>query len=223
MKRFALFDFDGTIAKGDSIISFLLYSWKHKKMTTKELFAALGGFGAYAFGKINDTQAKEKAIAFLKGKTQAEMAPFFESWYEQKLAKKIFAKGAEEIQKMQGEGYIVLVITASPDAYLAPFQKAYGIKDIIGTRVDKDENGVYSGHISGNNCRGIEKSLRLAEYLAAKGWGLDTQQSYAYGNSTHDEAMLYLVANPVLINPSRKLKKAFPNGQVKKWTERVKG
>ncbi|NLB91192.1 MAG: HAD-IB family hydrolase [Clostridiales bacterium] len=197
------------------------YSYKKKKMTFAQLKDGVKGFFAYAFGKISDTAAKEKAMAFLQGKTVEEMASFCQLWYEEKLSKKIFQKADEEIRLMQKQGKQVLVITASPDFYLAPFQKAYGITQIIGTRVDRNEQGIFSGHISGNNCRGIEKNLRLAEYLAAKGWQLNTEKSYGYGNSANDEAMLSLVKHPVLVNPDRKLKKAYPEGKRVKWKKRV--
>lgn len=221
MKNFALFDFDGTIAKGDSIISFLYYGWKNKQATTKHLFKAINGYIRYVFGKTSDTKAKEIAISFLEGKNKEEVQAFCQKWYDEKLSKKIFVQAAEEIEALKKKGHTILVITASPDAYMEPFKKAYGISEIIGTRVDLDEQGVYSGRISGNNCRGLEKNLRLAEYLAAKGWVLNTEESYGYGNSSHDEAMLHLVANPVLVNPSKNLKKAFPKGEIRIWKKQV--
>ncbi len=217
MEHFALFDFDGTIAKGDSIISFMWYSFVKKEMTLKQLLKAGTAYMGYAFGRIDDTQAKEVAISFLQGKQQAYVQAFCQKWYDEKMASKIFVQAAAEIDQLKKEGCLVLVITASPDVYMDPFKKAFGITDVIGTRVDIDNQNIYSGRISGNNCRGIEKNLRLAEYLAAKGWTLDTEKSCGYGNSSHDEAMLHLVGKPVLINPSKKLKKAFSGARIEKW------
>ncbi len=217
METFALFDFDGTICKGDSIVSFLKYSLKHKQMTLKDLAKGLWGYTLYVFKRISSTQAKERGMAFLKGKTQKEVEAFCQKWYDEKLSKKIFEKAKEEIKTHQKNHIKVLVVTASPDLYLNPFKEDYGIIDIIGTRIDVDEKGICTGRISGENVRGLEKNLRIAEYLAAKGWTVDTEKSWGYGNSIYDEPMLHLVGNPVLINPSKKLKKAFPKGKVEKW------
>ena len=222
MEKFALFDFDGTLAKGDSILSFLGYSFKKKLVGLKGIGKGLWAYAGYSFGKVSDTAAKEKAMAFIAGKTQEEMTVFCEDWVEKKLSKKLFTQGIEELRDLAEKGYKILLITASPDFYLDPLLKRLPITDIIGTRMDKNEEGVFSGRISGNNCRGIEKNLRLAEYLAAKGWQLSTLESYGYGNSGYDEAMLTLVANPVLVNPSKSLQKAFPKGRVVNWKKTEK-
>ena len=190
-------------------------------MTYKELFKGMWGYVLYAFKRLSSTQAKERGMAFLKGKSHQEIENFCQKWYEEKLSKKIFQKAKEEIESHQEKGIKVLVITASPDIYLAPFKKEYGIIDIIGTRIDMDEKGFFTGRISGENVRGLEKNLRIAEYLAAKGWTLDTEKSWGYGNSIYDEPMLRLVGNPVLINPSQKLKKAFPKSKTENWKKPV--
>ena len=67
------------------------------------------------------------------------------------------------------------------------------------------ENGVYTGLIAGENCRGVQKPLRLAEDLAARGDMVDYAASWAYGDSAGDAPMLALCAHKVAVNPRRKL------------------
>jgi phosphoserine phosphatase len=76
--------------------------------------------------------------------------------------------------------------------------------------------------VCGDNCRGLQKPLRLAEYLAAKGDRLDYETSFAYGDSTGDLPMLRLCAHKVAVNPKprlwRKLKK-LPGATRVRWLE----
>ena len=83
-----------------------------------------------------------------------------------------------------------------------------GVSDIIGTRMDVDESGLYTSLV-GDNCRGLQKPLRLAEYLAAKGDRLDYETSTAFGNSTGDLPMLELCKSKVAVKPGRKMKQAL--------------
>jgi phosphoserine phosphatase len=76
---------------------------------------------------------------------------------------------------------------------------------IIGTRADVTPEGVYTGRIAGLNCRNLEKPLRIAEYLAAGGYDLDTESSFAYGDSGHDWPMMSLTKNPVAVNAKKEL------------------
>jgi len=110
----------------------------------------------------------------------------------------------EELRKRHAEGAEVLLITASPTFYLEALKDELPIRRIIGTRMHV-ENGVYTGLIAGENCRGVQKPLRLAEDLAARGDMVDYAASWAYGDSAGDAPMLALCAHKVAVNPRRKL------------------
>jgi len=69
----------------------------------------------------------------------------------------------------------------------------------------------------GENCKGLQKPLRIAEYLAARQMELDYDASCAYGDSASDMPMLDLTAQPHLVNPSRRVKKRFPHVPVLHW------
>lgn len=214
---FGLFDFDGTIAKGDSIIPFILYAYKKGFAPLSALPGTLWGLVGYGLRIYSDTVAKERAMAFMAGKTVTETEAFCQGFYNAKLKGRVFPKARQEIAALREKGAKILVVTASPAFYLNPIKGDLGVDDIIGTRMDVDEKGVYTGRFCGNNCRGLEKPLRIAEYLAAKGLTLDKETSAAYGDSGHDAPMLSLVANPVAVNPKKKLKELCPEARQVAW------
>ncbi len=214
---FALFDLDGTVSSGDSIMPMIRYAIKTRfarKTHMPRVFLALLG---YSLHLLNDTRAKEMAVAFLKGKTKAQVQAFAEDFCRDVLLKRIYKDAREEIKARREEGLRVLLVTASPDFYLQPLVRELPLDGIIGTRADVTPAGIYTGRIAGLNCRNLEKPLRIAEYLAAGGYELDTESSYAYGDSGHDWPMMSLTKNPVAVNAKKELLRRCGNCRRVAW------
>ena len=71
LKTFALFDFDGTLLRGDSIILFMRYALRKKLCSVWNLlrFAVAGGL--FTTRMISPKRAKEIGLRFLSGKERA--------------------------------------------------------------------------------------------------------------------------------------------------------
>ncbi len=204
-KGLALFDLDGTVTKGDSILPMIRYAVKTGFASPLCLPGLTLSFTAYALKMKDDTRAKEAALSFLTGKTTAQVAAFADAFCRDVLIKRIFPDARREMENRRAEGLGILAVTASPDFYLMPLMKELPLNAIIGTRADVSPEGIYTGRISGRNCRFLEKPLRIAEYLAAAGIELDTESSYSYGNSGHDWPMMTLAGHPVAVNAKKSL------------------
>jgi HAD superfamily hydrolase (TIGR01490 family) len=221
-KKYALFDFDGTLCKGDSIIDFCLYACKHKLSTRRQLLAGLWASVRFKTGRITIEQAKQAALSWMKGRSQMEMQDVALRFCREVLEPRFFPDGIAALQKEKREGATVLLITASPSFYLEPMKEILGVSDVIGTRMDVDPDGLYTSLV-GDNCRGLQKPLRLAEYLASKGDRLDYDASAAYGNSTGDVPMLEVCSRKVAVNPGRKMRSqlaAMENVTTVRWGTR---
>lgn len=219
-KTYALFDFDGTLRKGDSIIAFCRYAHSHGLCSAEDL--ARGAFAAvgYVLGLSSPERSKEAAMAWLRGRSAAELDAFVQSFCHEVLLPQLYPQGLKALRAERDRGASVLLLTASPAFYLQPLEEPLGIQAIIGTRMALDENECYTGRICGENCRGVQKPLRLAEYLAAQGDRLDYESSTAYGDSKSDKSMLELCGRKILVNPKRKLSAAYqnrPDATVVQW------
>lgn len=221
-KKYALFDFDGTLCKGDSIIRFCTFARKQKLSTRRQLLAGLWAAAQFKAGRITIEKAKQIALQWMEGRSELEMQDVAQRFCREVLVPRFFPEGIAALQKEKEEGAIVLLITASPSFYLMPMKELLGVSDVIGTRMDVDPSGLYTSLV-GDNCRGLQKPLRLAEYLAAKGDRLDYEASAAYGNSTGDLPMLEVCAKKVAVNPGKKMQKALSameNVTVVRWSTR---
>lgn len=203
-KPYALFDFDGTLIRGDSIVRFVRYARAKGLTGAGGLVRAALWAAAYGLRLATAERAKRASLSFLAGRAQDEVESLGRAFCREELIPRLYPRGVEELRKRHAEGAEVLLITASPAFYLEALKEELPIQRIIGTRLHV-ENGVYTGLIAGENCRGVQKPLRLAEDLAAHGDMVDYAASWAYGDSAGDAPMLALCAHKVGVNPKRKL------------------
>lgn len=211
VKSYAFFDFDGTLIPGDSIISFCFFA-RRKGLCSFGTLIRAGVMGAaYLCGLTTAKKSKEAALHFLKGKSETEMRAVAEAFCREVLLKKLFKEGREEIESLAKNGVEVWLVSASPSFYLEPLMDHLPLSAVIGTRFHTDENGVYTGQMAGENCRGIEKPLRIAEVLASRGGMVDYATSSAYGDTAGDAPMLALCEKKNAVNARAKLKKSLAN------------
>ena len=103
------------------------------------------------------------------------------------------------LSKLKNEGYMVILISASPEFYIKEFYAIKEVDLIIGTKFIF-ENGKFVRKMSGNNCKGEEKVKRLEKVLKEKNIKADFKNSYMFSDSLSDKPLLDLVGNPYLIN-----------------------
>lgn len=220
--KFALFDFDGTLAPGDSIVPYLWYAWRRGLVSLRHL-AAAGWAGILPIlcpKRYTNTWAKNKALSFLQGRSVAEMDAFALDFFHQRLEKRLFPAGLAEVRRLREEGYRVLLVTASPEAYMLAVGRALGVDAVLATPCGLTPDGKHYTGLVGENCKGVEKSLRIAAYLAANHLELDWEQSRAYGDSLSDVPMLTLTAFPVCVNPNAKLRNALTQAERLRWNRK---
>lgn len=148
--KFDLYDFDKTVYPVDSETVFLFYCLIHRPYLIilapwllLNLILFFLGFG---------DQFKGRCFSFLRFTNGEKMAEKF--WNNQQ--KRIYPIFEPE---NRGDRPVV-VCSASPEFFLKPICKKYGVHTLIATRMDPK-----TGRIDGLNCKDKQKPLRLAETL----------------------------------------------------------
>jgi len=209
-RALALFDFDGTLLRGDSIISFVRFARARKAMTRRD-FAGACLYGALASLRLSGAaRAKQKALAFLFRMPSGDADALCESFARQALLPALYPAGLDALRSHAAAGDIVLLVTASPERYMRPLAAALPVSGLIATVTGPD------GAIT-QNCRGENKLKRIHEWLFGSGVSADFAASHAYGNSAGDLPMLRLAGRPHLVNPSRALRRRAPGMDVLHW------
>lgn len=194
-QKLALFDVDKTIISIDSMFAFLLYGLGKRPYELHRIGLAGVNSILYKLGVMNADRAKSAYFGAIRHMDEDDLKRF----YENKLKPRIYPGALAEMDYRKQQGYHVLLVTASPAAYMKYFNELEEVDGVIGTDLVMEE-GRYTGRIHGNNCKGEEKVLRIRQYLAENGITPDFDQSCAYSDSLSDMPMLRMVKHKYLIN-----------------------
>lgn len=182
----AFFDFDGTITTKDTFLEFIRFSKGNQRFYTG-LLLNLPYLIAFKIKLIPNQKAKEKVLQFFF--KDAPVADFQEQcalFARKILPKLIRPKAIEEIKKLQQEGTVVVVVSASAENWIQSWVHDFGV-ELIASRLEVID-GRLTGRLIGINCRGKEKVRRILEKYTVS----DYAEVYAYGDSKGDEEMLKL-------------------------------
>ena len=196
-KGIAFFDFDGTITTKDTLLEFIKFSKGKRRFYfgfLQNIFSLVG-----MKLKIFSNQAvKEKMLAhFFSGMPASVFENQCAAFYCQALPTLIRPAAIAEIKKLQELGIAVVVVSASPENWIAAWTNQMGV-ELIASRLEI-KNEMITGKIIGKNCHGIEKVARIKEKYALSNYAV----VYAYGDSSGDLPMLEL-ANDKFFKPFRK-------------------
>jgi len=208
LKPFALFDFDDTLIRGDSIVKLCFYAVRKGWMNPLRLLPVGVHSALYLCGLSTPQKAKQAALRFLKGRSEDEVNRFAEDFCRTVLIPRLYPDGVKELKARAESGCEVWLVSASPEFYLKPLMKHLPLSCVVGTRLYV-EDGRHTGLMAGENCRGVEKPLRIAEMLAARGDMLDYAGSWAYGDTAGDAPMLMQCGHKMAVNARKKLIKAL--------------
>lgn len=215
MTKCAFFDFDNTLAKGDSVVPFLFYAIRKGQAPKRQLFRAAWGYLTQLGRPGKGSRAKEHTFSFIQGKRPEELDDLARDFFRDEITPRLYEDAIAELWQLKSSGHTVVVVSASADLYMHLLPELLPVDAVLSTQC-MVENGVYTGKVEAN-CKGEEKVRRIRAWLQANGLELDAEQSCAYGDSFSDGPMLRMVGKPVLVNPDKKLAAAFPDARIVQW------
>jgi HAD superfamily hydrolase (TIGR01490 family) len=191
----ALFDFDGTIIRGDSFSQFLRFSQNKRGKFLFGIVIFLPLYLFYFAGILSEEWIKETHLKFFCGGWSEE---FFtqkcQEYCSKALPPHIKESAMKSIQWHKDKGHEVVVVSGTLDRIILPWCKSQHVS-LIATRIEIRNHHV-TGRITGDNCTGSEKIRRISEQYDIKAF----DSIYAYGNSRGDREMLGISNYPFFKN-----------------------
>jgi HAD-superfamily subfamily IB hydrolase, TIGR01490 len=117
-----------------------------------------------------------------------------ESFAAEVVASHLRPDTRERLEWHRGEGHQLVIVSASPELYVAPIGRRLEVDAVLATRLEVGSDGRLTGRFAGRNCRGGEKAIRLREYL-----GAETPVLFAYGDSRGDRELLAMAQTAVWV------------------------
>ena len=175
----AVFDFDGTLVRRDTLIPFLAIvsgPWRVAR-----------ALGAHATNHRQNRDVAKAAVLrrLLTGCSDAELSEMGRD-YAVGLHHLLRPEMADRVRWHRREGHRLVIVSASLGYYLRPFAHTLGFDHVIAVEMDIDPDGMLSGELSGRNVRGPEKARRLTAWFD----GRPPAEMWAYGDSSGDDELL---------------------------------
>ena len=184
--KLALFDFDCTITKDDSLLKFIRFVVGDGRFIFG-LVVLSPILVAYKLKLIPNYKAKQKMLSwFFKGMSKEAFFKVANEYSLVHIDKILRPKAMEKISWHKAQGHKVVIVSASIDCWLRPWCEKNGL-ELIATKLEiKDD--IVTGKLLSKNCYGVEKINRIKEIYNLK----DFEYIYSYGDSSGDKQMLEL-------------------------------
>lgn len=182
-----VYDFDGTIYRGDSSVDFYAYCLKRRPQLLMGLPRFFVHCVLYKLGKISKRELKEVYFHFLTKLDDAEG-----------FVRQFWNRNEDRIKHwyLQQKSEDDVVITASPEFLVSEICTRLGIHSLIATQVD-----IHSGRFLSENCHDEEKVKRFRKEFP------DSRPTAFYSDMQSDLPMARLAERAYLVE----------DDQIKEW------
>ncbi len=189
MPDVAAFDFDGTLTTGGSVFDFLsAVAGRDAVLRASAQLAPRLAHAALAGGEVADRTKEELFTRVLGGIVTEHVDRVGAEFAVGHLAAHVRPDVRRRLDWHRGRGDSVVIVSASPDAYVRVAAERLAADAAIATLLEVDDSGRLTGRYEGGNCRGEEKIRRLRLWMADA--GMEDADLWAYGNSRGDLRML---------------------------------
>jgi phosphatidylglycerophosphatase C len=201
----AAFDFDGTLTTGGSVWQFLAAMVGRRRLALAATVLAVKLARAAVFGEDAADEAKEalfrRTLAGLDVEEISARAAAFGLWHYRHRAR---ADMRARLEWHRSRGHRLVIVSASPELYVRAAGEELDV-DVVATRLEVSSDGLLTGSYDGKNCRGIEKLVRVQQWMSSPvvpeepAEGADISRArdggerpflWAYGNSAGDVPLL---------------------------------
>ena len=186
----ALFDFDGTVTRKDSLFDFITFYRGRLSLYLGMIFLS-PMLVLFKLGILPNWKAKERVLSyFFAREPLSTFQQKCDTYAQQRLPLLIKDSALQKIREFQQSETDIYLVSASAENWLKSWCESLGIR-LIATRLEVKE-GKLTGKIAGSNCYGPEKVVRIrCEVDLAR-----YSKIYGYGDSKGDREMLALTHVP---------------------------
>ena len=183
MEKIIFTDLDKTVTASDSYTRSLFY-FGNMGAFVINLPVLIYSIVLYLTGFKSRDEMKELTFKiFYRGREMALLKTKCGNF----VAKVVFNKKVVDlISDYRKEGYKTVLVSASPDIYLADITARLGYEGYICTGVELDAKGILTGNLQGGNCNYEEKVNKIKQSAFYN----ESSDIIALGNSKGDYAML---------------------------------
>lgn len=210
--KVAFFDLDHTLIDNDCDVSWKEFLVEQEFAPVESIRRANDFFDQYIAGERIADEYLDFQLEEFRGETQESLNDFFLAHCVEKVLPKIIPEARAVLdKKLQEEGTLVVLLTASQGPIVEPVAKMFGIEHVCANRLEM-KDGVFTGKVIPPFNGGEGKVHSASEFC--KKHGCILEEAEYYGDSISDRFILEKVGYPVVVNPNDALQKL---AEEKEW------
>ncbi|MBM4248072.1 MAG: HAD-IB family hydrolase [Euryarchaeota archaeon] len=202
----ALFDLDGTLARGHMIFDFPAHLGRAGLFPPASLDEVGKMRADFSAGKLTYRFVAERLPLIyaegVKGQRAEIIALEAERFVEGRMDR-VFAYARPLVRLMREAGRPALALSGSPVETVGALARRIGIEASVGTDL-ATRGGRFTGGVLQNYILGETKSAALSELV--KTLRLEMPACFGFGDTEQDVSFLGRVGHPVCLNPSKELR-----------------
>ena len=199
----AIFDFDGTLIAGFSIVSFLKARLTNGEIGAAEVARTLRDLLEAATDGIDNLELITRGIRQWRGADVEDLEALGRRIHEQILDDCVFPQMRTIIEAHRRRGHTLAIATSATEVQVATTAHGLGIEHVLATRLVA-RHGVLTGAIDGKLLWGPNKAEAVRAWATAR--DIDLGASWFYADGAEDAALMHLVGRPRPINARPRLR-----------------
>jgi HAD superfamily hydrolase (TIGR01490 family) len=203
----ALFDLDNTLLNGDSDFEWSKFMIRIGVLD-RELFEARNQafYDHYKAGTLDIHEFLDFQLKPLSRHARKTLDEWHRQFMREQVLGMITQPARDLVERHRAAGDVCVIITATNSFVTAPIAREFGVEHLIATEPEH-KDGEFTGNVTDVPCFREGKITRLENWLAARGWNMDSfADSTFYSDSLNDLPLLAKVKNPVAVNPDATLR-----------------
>ena len=193
----AAFDVDNTLTVRDCVVPFMK-SVAGISRLSRVLLTDIGETFQSVRRRDRDSLKMKFVDGVFSGKDAREVESLGIQFASKVADKWLRSDVATRMRWHQEQGHVVILVSASLGAYLHPLGDLLEVDAVLCTELE-EKDGLLTGKLVGQNCRGKEKASRVQKWCQDSGIATE-DLVYAYGDSSGDTELLELFSEPTWVN-----------------------
>ncbi|UCF96371.1 MAG: HAD-IB family hydrolase [Spirochaetaceae bacterium] len=200
--KYDFFDVDHTIIRGSSGPLFVVKGVRRGVFPVHTLAYIPFFFLQYYAGRLN-ADSRDWHFPVLSGRSRRELEEVSRANF-QTMKNRIYPQVRTLIEQLQEQGRQVVLATSSLDLIVRPLAEDLGIQEVIATTLEFAGQRCTGRFVEGPLLR-EKKREKVYDFIRSRGVGWKNCSFYT--DSVNDLALLESVADPVVVNPDRRLRR----------------
>jgi HAD superfamily hydrolase (TIGR01490 family) len=203
MVRAALFDMDRTLVRRETASLYVRYQREIGEATWRDTVRVTYWVAQYTLGVIDAQDVAARAMRSLAGMHETAFSSRCDDWYIRHVERHVCDRGRSAVAAHKARGEVVAIVTGASSYSARPVARALGIEHVVGSELELDAQGHFTGRVVDPLCYGHGKIHRAG--ALARALGFDLAEATFYSDSFTDLPLLERVAEPVIVNPDPRL------------------